>query len=224
MLIEATPAFGDVEHGRAASVAQDRAADEHRRPERGRTPEAGLALLRSTRVLIKTQQVAGEAHRQERALGGIEIPHAKAVGLQIDAWLALASLLGELARRGGEVLADASYRNQRSFKMESRLGRIIGHIEAHCEERLPLGEVARFAGLTPSSFARFFRKMTGKTFVEFRNGCRIRKACQSLVETDHSILEIAITSGFENLANFNRQFRKSTGIPPRDYRKLRSPG
>jgi AraC-like DNA-binding protein len=171
-------------------------------------------LARSALGLRFSAETAGALETRLRAL-------TAARGL--DAWLALASLLGELARSGGEVLADASYRNQRSFKMESRLGRIIGHIEAHCDERLPLGEVARFAGLTPSSFARFFRKMTGKTYVEFRNGCRIRKACQSLVETDHSILEIALASGFENLANFNRQFRKSTGMPPRAYRKLRSP-
>lgn len=38
------------------------------------------------------------------------------------------------------------------------------------------------------------------------------------------ILEIALVSGFQNLANFNRQFCVSAGMPPRDYRKLRSPG
>lgn len=142
---------------------------------------------------------------------------------RLDAWLSLALILGELAGSGGEVLADVSYRNQRSFKMESRLGRIIDHIEDHCDGQLSLGDAAGFAGLTPSSFARFFRKMTGKTFVEFRNGCRIRRACRALVETEHSILEIALNAGFENLANFNRQFRRSTGMPPREYRRLRSP-
>lgn len=34
-------------------------------------------------MLIETQQVVGEAHRQERALGGIEVPHAEAIGLQV---------------------------------------------------------------------------------------------------------------------------------------------
>jgi AraC-like DNA-binding protein len=55
------------------------------------------------------------------------------------------------------------------------------------------------------------------------NACRIRNACQTLAETDQSILEIALASGFQNLANFNRQFRKTTGMPPREYRKLRNP-
>ena len=141
----------------------------------------------------------------------------------LDAWLALASLLGALSQSESEVLANASYRNQRSFKMESRLGRIIEHIEASCDDRCSLVEIASFACLTPTSFARYFRKMTGKTFVEFRNSCRIRRACHALAENDRNIVEIAIESGFENLANFNRQFRKSTGMTPREYRKLRNP-
>ncbi len=175
----------------------------------------GSLLVRSGLGLRFSPETAGSLEQRLRALTATR---------GLDAWLALAALLGELSRCSSEALADPSYRNQRSFKMGSRLGRIIEHIESHCDERLQLDDAARFAGLTPSSFARFFRKMTGKTFVEFRNGCRIRMACQKLVETDQSILEIALASGFENLANFNRQFRKSTGMPPREYRKLRSPG
>ncbi len=141
----------------------------------------------------------------------------------LDAWLGLTSLLSELARHGGETLAGPDYRSQRSFRMGSRLGRITAHIEACCGGPLTLEDAAHFAGLTPSSFARFFRKMTGRTFVEFRNACRIRNACRALSESDHGILEIALASGFQNLANFNRQFRKATGMPPREYRKLRNP-
>ena len=144
-------------------------------------------------------------------------------GSGLDAWLGLTALLAELAHLGGETLAGPDYRSQRSFRMGSRLGRITAHIEANCGGPLTLEEAARFAGLTPSSFARFFRKMTGRTFVEFRNSCRIRRACQALAETDRNILEIALASGFQNLANFNRQFRRNTGMPPREYRRLRQP-
>jgi AraC-like DNA-binding protein len=142
----------------------------------------------------------------------------------LKAWLLLTSLLSELGSAGGLHLAAPDYRNQRSFKMGSRLGRIIAHIETGCSGPLTLQDAARFAGLTPSSFARYFRKMTDKTFVEFRNARRIHNACRMLAETDDSILHIALASGFQNLANFNRQFRQSQGMPPRDYRKLRNPG
>ena len=140
----------------------------------------------------------------------------------IEAWLELTSLLNDLSKVPGKILADAAYRNQRTFKMESRLGRIIDHIENCCDEELSLADAARFAHLTSTSFSRYFRKMTGKSFVEFRNACRLRKACQGLAESDLSILEIALACGFQNLANFNRQFRKFAGLPPREYRKLRA--
>ena len=49
MFAQATPAFGDVEHGFAAPGAQDRAANEHRRPQRGRTLETAFHPLGSKR-------------------------------------------------------------------------------------------------------------------------------------------------------------------------------
>jgi AraC-like DNA-binding protein len=141
----------------------------------------------------------------------------------LEAWLKLVSLLGELASCHREVLAGATYRNERSYKLGSRLGRIVGHIEDNYHTPMSLAQAASFSGLTPSSFARYFRRMTGKTFVEFRNACRIRKACTLLLESDLGVLEISLTCGFQNLANFNRQFRSFTGMPPRDYRKLGKP-
>jgi AraC-like DNA-binding protein len=171
-------------------------------------------LLRSAMGVRFSSKTADRLEKQLRAL-------TKADGM--DAWLKLVRILHELSQADAETLVEPSYRNERAFKMGSRLGKIIEHIESHSDEEYSLGDAARFANLTPSSFARFFRKTTGKTFVDFRNGCRIGKACQRLVESDQSILEIALASGFGNLANFNRQFRKSTGMTPRDYRKLRNP-
>ena len=54
MLAQTTPTFGDVEHGRAAAVAQNRPADEDGGSQRGGSLEARLvALLRGTGVLVK---------------------------------------------------------------------------------------------------------------------------------------------------------------------------
>lgn len=171
-------------------------------------------LLRSAMGVRFSFKTADRLEKQLRAL-------TKADGM--DAWLKLVRILHELSQGDAETLVEPSYRNERAFKMGSRLGKIIEHIESRSDEEFSLGDAARFANLTPSSFARFFRKATGKTFVDFRNACRIGKACQRLVESDQGILEIALASGFGNLANFNRQFRNSTGMTPRDYRKLRNP-
>lgn len=136
-----------------------------------------------------------------------------------DAWLALTSVLNRLSGLEGRTLASASYRARRSFKIGTRLGRVIAHMEACSDGPLALADVARFAALTPASFARFFRRMTGKTFVEYRNGCRVRNACRMLVESDRTVLDISLACGFQNLSNFNRCFRAALGMPPRAYRR-----
>jgi AraC-like DNA-binding protein len=138
-------------------------------------------------------------------------------------WLELAGLLHDLAGCEVRVLSETIGSLRRSFEMGSRLERIVHFIETRCDTRLSLAAVARFAGLTPSSFARYFRKMTGTTFVGFRNICRIQKACMALAESDRSILDISLEAGFLNLANFNRQFRRIRGMTPRDYRNLYRP-
>lgn len=84
MLVQTTPTFGDIKHGGATAVAQNRPADEDGGSQRGRPLEARLAaLLRSAGVLVKAQQIVGEANAQERAFGGVEVLHAEAVGLEI---------------------------------------------------------------------------------------------------------------------------------------------
>lgn len=52
----------------------------------------------------------------------------------------------------------------------------------------------------------------------FLNDVRIGYACQKLSETAASISEIAFASGFNNLAHFNRMFRRHRGISLSEYR------
>lgn len=147
------------------------------------------------------------------------LPQLKGIAL----WSGLLTILAEVAQIGGHVLSNPIDTNARSFKMGSRLERVTQEIEARCDEQLNLDDVAASAGMTPSSFARYFRKMTGRTFVDFRNTCRIQRCCRALIETDRAIIDIALESGFQNLANFNRCFRRTHGLPPRDYRKIYQP-
>ena len=84
MLAQTTPTFGDIKHGGSAAIAQNCPADEDGGSQRGGPLEARLAaLLRGAGVLVEAQQIVGEAHAQERALGGVEVLHAEAVCLEI---------------------------------------------------------------------------------------------------------------------------------------------
>ncbi|HRJ73883.1 MAG TPA: AraC family transcriptional regulator, partial [Terrimicrobiaceae bacterium] len=124
---------------------------------------------------------------------------------------------------GRQPLASEKYRHRRSQTIGSRLERVTAYLEEHFREDLPLAEAARVAGLTPGAFSKFFRKMTRKTFVDYRNSLRIREACRALAESDRPVTEIAYACGFSNLANFNRRFLRETGVVPRDFRRTFNP-
>lgn len=138
-------------------------------------------------------------------------------------WAGLTAILNELAAAAATKLVSRNYWNHRSYKLSSRLERVLAHLDAKPREVETLSDAAKLAGLTPSAFSRFFRKMTRETFVGYRNRCRIREACRLLAETDLSVTDIAYESGFGNLANFNRCFRKNKNMVPREYRRLHNP-
>lgn len=81
--------------------------------------------------------------------------------------------------------------------------------------------VARLAGIThlsQSYFMNCFKKAVGLSSIEYLNQLRINAACEALSSTEKMISEIAFNCGYGNLSNFNRQFRKTTGYSPREYR------
>ena len=67
-------------------------------------------------------------------------------------------------------------------------------------------------------FCHFFKKMTGKNFVDYVNDVRIGNATRRLYETTDSISEICYSCGFNNTSNFIRVFKKKRGETPSEYR------
>jgi AraC-like DNA-binding protein len=77
----------------------------------------------------------------------------------------------------------------------------------------------------PSAFSRFFKNGTQRTVTDYVNELRIGLASRLLLETELSILEICLRSGYENASNFNRRFREYRGMTPREFRAAhRAPG
>ena len=84
---------------------------------------------------------------------------------------------------------------------------------------IQLKQVADVANLSPNSFCRYFKSRTRNTYTEFLMKIRVGHASRLLIEKDLSIAEIAYLCGFNNLSNFNRQFRKINNCTPKEYRK-----
>ncbi|MCA5003816.1 AraC family transcriptional regulator [Sphingobacterium bovistauri] len=99
--------------------------------------------------------------------------------------------------------------------------RIIGlcnYIKQHFREDLHLNTIAEKANLTPQAFCRYFKKCTGKTFVCYLNELRVSEACRLLINERYDCISmIAYNSGFNSITNFNRVFRASTGLSPKEF-------
>jgi transcriptional regulator GlxA family with amidase domain len=73
--------------------------------------------------------------------------------------------------------------------------------------------------MTEVSFSRFFKKRTGVTFIDSLNEIRLGHATRMLIDTTHSVSEIAYKCGFNNISNFNRIFRKKKGCTPKEFKE-----
>lgn len=91
--------------------------------------------------------------------------------------------------------------------------------EAYAEE-IDLASVAAKAGQTPQNFSRIFKRQTGHTFASYLVLTRVYAACTLLTQTHRPVTEICFEVGFNNVANFNRQFMKICGRTPSDYRRI----
>ncbi len=100
-----------------------------------------------------------------------------------------------------------------------RIERVLDHLHAHYRERIAVGALADVAALSPSGFHRLFRRHTQLTLTEYVAQLRIGQACALLVNSARPINHIADDVGYQNLANFNRQFRALKGVTPREFRK-----
>lgn len=117
-----------------------------------------------------------------------------------------------------KLLASETYRSDFRDWSTNRLDKVMHIINSTYRDPIKLEEIAGHIGMNPSAFSRYFREKTGKSFTEFVMEMRIGYACKLLIEGNHSVSQICFESGFNNLSNFNRCFKKFTLLTPVLYR------
>ena len=100
-----------------------------------------------------------------------------------------------------------------------RLKTVLQWLSAHYNEPLCIADAAALCQCSPSHFMRWFRQMTGQSFITFLKEYRLNAAAEALHATDDTVLNIAGQCGFENLSYFNRAFKAHFGMTPREYRR-----
>lgn len=130
---------------------------------------------------------------------------------------AKASLLNIFAAFSEQKLLAAS--QMTADRRVDTVKKTLSYMQAHMTEKVTMQELAAQANMNEQYFCRFFKKIIGRPPITYLNEMRIRYACRLLKETDHSVTEIALESGFNNLGNFMRTFRLVCGCTPLQYRK-----
>ena len=94
------------------------------------------------------------------------------------------------------------------------------YIKNNYTRKLCLDETAKVSCLSKHHFCRVFKTLTGQTFIEYVNNMRIEKAKELLRKSLLSITDICFKVGFDSISNFNRTFKKISGMAPSEYRKI----
>lgn len=102
---------------------------------------------------------------------------------------------------------------------DSSVQSAVSYIHRHFRENITLVTLAESIMFTPGYISSVFSKNTGKTFKEYLNDVRLNYAANLLCFSNISITEIGFCSGFNSFASFQRNFKKSFGISPCQYRK-----
>ncbi len=95
---------------------------------------------------------------------------------------------------------------------------IFSFVEQNYKKECSLYELAKTTSYNYVYLSKSFAKRTGMSYTEYVNRFRINEARYLLVNSDKSILEIALESGYESLRSFNRNFKKIMETTPLKYR------
>lgn len=162
-----------------------------------------LALGDHAEVRARTETHLSEMHRL--ATGGLPRREQFALNALEAALLWCDTLVSPHPRNGS--------------RFDGRILRAMEHLLEHLSEPVPLPDLARTVGLSPSRFGQLFKVQTGQTPQQWVENERIARAKTLLARTSRAIGAIAAEVGFENPFYFSLRFKKQTGLSPRDFRR-----
>ncbi len=174
------------------------------RCDRDATLPAGTQLIKDQMVerlahaLLATDQVGGSFGRL----------YADSIGVSI-----VARLMGSQHR------SEPSKRPKVGALAKWRLKRAIDYVEEHLTEAVSLADIAASTGLTRMHFAAQFKAATGLRPHEYLLRRRIERAQQLLAGESMSVVNVALSVGFQSQSHFTSMFTRFVGQPPRAWRQ-----
>ncbi|MGB0522622.1 MAG: AraC family transcriptional regulator [Flammeovirgaceae bacterium] len=156
----------------------------------------------------RTKEIVGEKMKRLVKLEGF------------DRFLMLLSILNTIATSTEwHYLSKVSFSAPQKETESKKINDVFDYIMNNFNGSISLEAVASVANMSTTAFSRYFKQRTQKTFSNFLSEVRIGHACKLLIEGDYNITEISYACGYNNISNFNRQFKTITKHTPSEYLK-----
>lgn len=98
------------------------------------------------------------------------------------------------------------------------VGNVKRYIQGRFQEKISLDDAARAVNSSTRHFCKVFKEATGMTFTDYLARVRVEKA-KNLLQNPHlRVSEIAFETGFDSISQFNRSFKRVTGLAPTQFR------
>ncbi|KAA1186522.1 MULTISPECIES: AraC family transcriptional regulator [Paenibacillus] len=95
---------------------------------------------------------------------------------------------------------------------------VLEYLDVNYMHPITLADAARQANMSLFYFSRFFKSLSGMSYIAYLSNIRVNQAEQLLLTTDKSILDIALECGFTNIRTFNRVFKQIKQRTPSELR------
>lgn len=138
-----------------------------------------------------------------------------------DRYIILLQIIASIFKNFNEALVidPGGYKQLTNQSVISRVDAIYRYIHQHFHETISLEAIANEVHMQRESVSRFFREKTGRNISDIVTSVRLERVCSLLRTTDKSVGAISYECGFNNLANFNKQFRIRYDCSPVEFRK-----
>lgn len=117
-----------------------------------------------------------------------------------------------------DVLALYQNCKQNADNTDNAIATVKAYIHSHLDDKLDRDSLAAMVYLSPDYLSHCFKRETGLSLTNYIIEVRIQEAKRLLVKKESNIRDVALSCGFQNISYFTRQFKKSTGITPKEFR------
>lgn len=110
--------------------------------------------------------------------------------------------------------------NQIIGMKNERIRNILAFIEKNYRKSISLEDIAKQQYLSLYYLSRFFKQEVGISFTQYVKQVRLKSAVHELLNTNNSIIQVALNNGFPNAKSFNKVFKEMYQQTPAEYRSL----